>query len=364
MGGDAEAEEGGEEEEVPERREGGPVGKQYTTGRTIGKNGGMIRGPETGYPVSLDGGKTTSFIGHGTEKVVSDKKGGGYVIPINNAATRANPYLTAYNEAAAAGMGMAPELFIGGLFKGAGNLLKGRTWGGAQRMGTQANFGTGRDGGFGTGTHGSGWPSAWDGKPVGGQTNSPTKKPGLWGQIGNFLTKGDGQTSGAAMIGRMFGNEQAGASIGNIMGIFQGGGSGKDGKATGWDIIKGIGGVAGNFLGGSKAGGWINTAMGIGDILKGDGNWASKFRDIAGNFGGTIADLIGGKTGSAIGSFMNSYFNGTAGGIGDLIRKANELVVTTYRPLEIYTFLILEYLVLILIVSYLVRKLEKKLQKD
>ena len=51
-------------------------------------------------------------------------------------------------------------------------------------------------------------------------------------------------------------------------------------------------------------------------------------------------------------------------GIGDLTRKANELVVTTYRPLEIYTFLILEYLVLILIVSYLVRKLEKKLQKD
>ena len=44
-------------------------------------------------------------------------------------------------------------------------------------------------------------------------------------------------------------------------------------------------------------------------------------------------------------------------GIGDLTRKANELVVTTYRPLEIYTFLILEYLVLILIVSYLVRKL-------
>tara|TARA_B100000989_G_scaffold36466_1_gene23140 strand:- start:832 stop:1563 length:732 start_codon:yes stop_codon:yes gene_type:complete len=51
-------------------------------------------------------------------------------------------------------------------------------------------------------------------------------------------------------------------------------------------------------------------------------------------------------------------------GIGDLTRKANELVVTTYRPLEIYTFLILEYLVLILVVSYLVRKLEKKLNKD
>ena len=49
-------------------------------------------------------------------------------------------------------------------------------------------------------------------------------------------------------------------------------------------------------------------------------------------------------------------------GIGDLTRKANELVVTTYRPLEIYTFLIFEYLVLILIVSYFVRKFEKKLK--
>jgi len=49
-------------------------------------------------------------------------------------------------------------------------------------------------------------------------------------------------------------------------------------------------------------------------------------------------------------------------GIADLTRKANELVVTTYRPLEIYTFLIFEYLVLILIVSYFVRRLERKLK--
>ena len=50
-------------------------------------------------------------------------------------------------------------------------------------------------------------------------------------------------------------------------------------------------------------------------------------------------------------------------GIADLTRKANELVVTTYRPLEIYTFLILEYLILILIVSYFVRRIEKRLKK-
>jgi len=51
-------------------------------------------------------------------------------------------------------------------------------------------------------------------------------------------------------------------------------------------------------------------------------------------------------------------------GIADLTRKANELVVSTYRPLEIYTFLILEYLILILIVSFFVRKLEKRLKHD
>ena len=51
-------------------------------------------------------------------------------------------------------------------------------------------------------------------------------------------------------------------------------------------------------------------------------------------------------------------------GIADLTRKANELVTTTYRPLEIYTFLILEYLVLILVVSYFVRKLENKLKYE
>ena len=51
-------------------------------------------------------------------------------------------------------------------------------------------------------------------------------------------------------------------------------------------------------------------------------------------------------------------------GIADLTRKANELVVTTYRPLEIYTFLILEYLILILIVSFFVRKLEKRYKQD
>ncbi|MEM7130052.1 MAG: amino acid ABC transporter permease [Chloroflexota bacterium] len=48
-------------------------------------------------------------------------------------------------------------------------------------------------------------------------------------------------------------------------------------------------------------------------------------------------------------------------GLAELTRKANELNVTEYRPLEIYTALIVEYLLLILIVSYFVRKLEQRM---
>jgi len=51
-------------------------------------------------------------------------------------------------------------------------------------------------------------------------------------------------------------------------------------------------------------------------------------------------------------------------GMQELTRRANELVVSTYRPLEIYTVLVLEYLVLILIVSAGVRWLERRLQTD
>ena len=51
-------------------------------------------------------------------------------------------------------------------------------------------------------------------------------------------------------------------------------------------------------------------------------------------------------------------------GMQELTRKANELVVTEYRPLEIYTVLLLEYLVLILILSSAVRQLERRLQTD
>ena len=48
-------------------------------------------------------------------------------------------------------------------------------------------------------------------------------------------------------------------------------------------------------------------------------------------------------------------------GMEELTRRANELVVTEYRPLEIYTVLVLEYLVLILVVSAAVRWFEMRM---
>ena len=48
-------------------------------------------------------------------------------------------------------------------------------------------------------------------------------------------------------------------------------------------------------------------------------------------------------------------------GLQELTRRANELNVTEYRPLEIYTVLVLEYLLLILATSWAVRRLERKL---
>jgi polar amino acid transport system permease protein len=51
-------------------------------------------------------------------------------------------------------------------------------------------------------------------------------------------------------------------------------------------------------------------------------------------------------------------------GYSELTRRANELTVTVYRPLEIYTVLIVEYLIVILIASWLVRRLERRMKLE
>jgi len=51
-------------------------------------------------------------------------------------------------------------------------------------------------------------------------------------------------------------------------------------------------------------------------------------------------------------------------GLTELTKKANELVVTTYRPLEIYSVLIIEYLILIVFISWIFHRLENKLRAN
>ena len=48
-------------------------------------------------------------------------------------------------------------------------------------------------------------------------------------------------------------------------------------------------------------------------------------------------------------------------GLQELTRRANELTIIEYRPLEIYSLLVLEYLALILAVSWLLRRFERRL---
>jgi len=69
--------------------------------------GGWISGPMSGYPVSLDGGRSTSFIGHGTEYVSRKAGGQAFVTPYDTPATRKNPGLTAMRQAEAKRKGFA-----------------------------------------------------------------------------------------------------------------------------------------------------------------------------------------------------------------------------------------------------------------
>ena len=86
-------------------------------------NGGWISGPMSGYPVSLDGGRSTSFIGHGTEWVGFKKAAGGasdsaFVIPFDTPATKNNTGLTTsrFKQAKSGGYAL-PQFAKGGKVK-------------------------------------------------------------------------------------------------------------------------------------------------------------------------------------------------------------------------------------------------------
>ncbi len=88
---------------------------QFKKGGLFAK-GGWIHGPQSGYPVSLDG-KSTSFIGHGTEWVGSKMaSGGAFVVPFDTPATRSDRGLTSrrLKQAKRGGYALPPGFARGG----------------------------------------------------------------------------------------------------------------------------------------------------------------------------------------------------------------------------------------------------------
>ena len=100
------------------------------------ESGGLIQGPNSGYPVAMSKGGPTSFIGHGTE-YIARKPGSndGYVIPLSNNATAKDGSLTSRKMKDARSKGFAlPGFDTGGLFtpsrKARDGILGGKTPGG------------------------------------------------------------------------------------------------------------------------------------------------------------------------------------------------------------------------------------------
>jgi hypothetical protein len=94
--------------------EGGVVTPQAVPGAA---SGGWISGPQSGYPVSLDGGQSVSFIGHGTEWVGMkgfSQGGKAFVIPFDTPATKSNGGLTMKRMAEAKAGGYAMPYMYGG----------------------------------------------------------------------------------------------------------------------------------------------------------------------------------------------------------------------------------------------------------
>ncbi len=80
--------------------------------------GGIIQGPQSGYPVTLDG-KGIDFIGHGTEEVRTKEDGNGaFVIPIDTPHTKKDPTLQKRRDREAQAMGFKKGFSSGGLLKG------------------------------------------------------------------------------------------------------------------------------------------------------------------------------------------------------------------------------------------------------
>ena len=66
--------------------------KREGWGGINGMGSGIIAGPDSGFPVHMHPSLPPSFIGHGVEYIATKGDGKGYVIPLDNFATRRNQH--------------------------------------------------------------------------------------------------------------------------------------------------------------------------------------------------------------------------------------------------------------------------------
>ena len=122
----------------------------------------------------------------------------------------------------------------------------------------------------------------------------------------------------------VFGNK-GGAIGGAISTIFGGQGSGEGGKATGMDIIRGIGGVASQFLEpGSKGANILNTVGGLAGTMFGQGTEGMSFgqrlghlgKDFLGRFGNNMLGQMTGMDGAGLNQALGNILGATQGAGG------------------------------------------------
>lgn len=279
--------------------------------------GGWISGPQSGYPVSTagNGRGAPDFIGHGTEYVSTKPTGETFVIPFDTPATRVAPSLTAANMQTAQMLGFStpdapPRIgnkqeFLGGLFKGIGNIATGKTWGGKPTV---------PGGGFNMG------PLA-DGDKYGSFLNQPggagAQKRGLFDGLGKGLL------AAAPDIGALIGGDK-GSRIGQIVQGFgsQFGGGEKPGFR---DVLGAVLPIASEFMS-PKMSNIIGNVVGIGDMFlgpnAGDYSLGDKIGSVLGAFGmgdspfGRIVSKVAGGFDGGLSSQVASQQGGFGGGAG------------------------------------------------
>lgn len=247
--------------------------------------GGWITGPMSGYPVSVKGRNRPDFIAHGTEYISKGSSGDFGVIPFHKGVSKAYTKTLAQMTAMGGGTlpskkptrsdfrsgsgygsrNAAPQAFLGKVFSGIGNAVKGIFGGGGSSGGSSGGGGGG--GGFFSGI------SNFFGGMFGGKKNEsqytfgPLASGDKYGAAlaGNktfgFDYNEQGNLKGSTFlpgilsqgpgvgrtIGKIFGNESLGGSIGGLLKQF----GGVMGKQEGFDLgslIQSGLGVAGHFF--------------------------------------------------------------------------------------------------------------------